>query len=145
MTYLALPDWFNLQKAVRKPVTINWRDMNATINEKALSAEKEDQTDDQAVSEEAEMTELDTPADPVVDPLSQLDDGLPDLSGYGKHDFDLALQFDIQRYIDVLADSVTTSASATQEGMIAKKGELHSRLKETAANALAPADDEWEW
>ena len=39
---------------------------------------------------------MDTPADPVEDPLKWLDDGLPDLSGYNNREFDLAMQFDIR-------------------------------------------------
>ena len=50
---------------------------------------------------------MDTPSDPLEDPLKWLDNGLPDLSGYNRREFDLALQFDIPRYVDILADSVS--------------------------------------
>jgi len=82
---------------------------------------------------------MDTPADPVEHPLKWLDEGLPDLSGYGHQEFDPALQFDIWRYIDILADvsdSRKTSESKEPETLLTK-------LKNTAANTLAPADEEW--
>ena len=50
---------------------------------------------------------MNTPDDPVEDPLKQLDERLPDIFGYNSNEFDLALQFDIQRYVDILADSIS--------------------------------------
>ena len=50
---------------------------------------------------------MDTPSDPVEGPLKWLDDGLPDLSGYNRRGLDLALPFDIRRYVDIPADSVS--------------------------------------
>ena len=39
-----------------------------------------------------------------------LDEGLPDLSSVSHHHFDLAKEFDIHRYLDVLADEVASDA-----------------------------------
>ncbi len=58
--------------------------------------------------------EKNLPADPVEDPLNWLDDGLPDLSVYNSREFDLAMQFDIRRYVDVLADSVSDSRRTSE-------------------------------
>ena len=84
---------------------------------------------------------MDTPADPVKDPLKWLDDGLPDLSGYNNQEFDLAMQFDIRRYVDILADSVSDSRK-TSGGREPEQTPL-GKLRDTAANTLAPAEDEW--
>ena len=84
---------------------------------------------------------MDTPADPVEDPLKWLDDGLPDLSGYNNREFDLAMQFDIRRYVDVLADSVSDSRR-TSENRVPEQAP-HNKLRDTAANALAPEEEEW--
>jgi hypothetical protein len=43
-----------------------------------------------------------TSVDPEADPLKWLDDGLPDLSGFECHYFDLTAQFDISRYTQIL-------------------------------------------
>ena len=84
---------------------------------------------------------MNTPANLVQDPLKWLDDGLPDLSGYNNQEFDLAMQFDIWCYVDVLADSVSdpwrTSENREPEPT------RHSKLRDTAVNALAPAEEEW--
>jgi hypothetical protein len=73
---------------------------------------------------------------------------LPDLSGYNSQDFDLALQFDIRRYVDILAAS--DSVSDLRKTLGSRPGREttvtqmpHTKLKETAANTLAPADEEW--
>ena len=53
---------------------------------------------------EGKGSEMDTPSpsDPVEDLLRWLDDGLPGLSGYNRRELDLALEFDIQPYVDIL-------------------------------------------
>lgn len=92
-------------------------------------------------SDGEKTSEMDSPADPVKDPLKWLDDGLPDLSGYNKQEFDLAMQFDIRRYVDVLADSVSDRQRTSQR--MEPEEIPHSRLKAMAANTLAPAEVEW--
>ena len=86
---------------------------------------------------------MDTPSDPVEDPLKWLDDGLPDLSGYNRREFDLALQFDIWRYVDILADSVSDLRKKEDSREMHHMSNTNFKLKETAANTLAPADEEW--
>ena len=59
--------------------------------------------------------------------------------GMGKKDINLALQFDIQRYVDILADSVFGAS----EGVV-KGAEYVKRSKGSAAGTLVPQDNEWE-
>ena len=95
---------------------------------------------------EMKSSEMSVPDDPVEDPLKWLDEGLPDLFGYSHHEFDLALQFDIERYADILADSVSDSRKTTSERLGKEKEQIpHTRLKETAANTLAPAKEWGRW
>lgn len=101
-------------------------------------------TDEDTASESEGTSEMDKPADPMEDPLKWLDEGLPDLSGYNKHEFDLALQFDIQRYLDVLADSVSDFQKTSDKGGVQRKGPIQAM--DTSADKLVPADEEWvEW
>lgn len=94
-----------IQETPRKPVTVNWRDIRATIQQTTLSVKKTANPTSEDSDSEGKSSEMNTPSDPVEDPLKWLDDGLPDLSGYNCQDFDLALQFDIRRYVDILAAS----------------------------------------
>jgi hypothetical protein len=70
-----------------------------------------------------------------------VDDGLPDLSEYNNRDFDLAMQFDIRHYVDILADSVS-DPPRTSGGREPEQTQC-SKLKDTAADTLAPAEEEW--
>jgi hypothetical protein len=87
-------------------VTVNWRDIRATIQQTTLSVKKDANLASEYSDSETKSSEMSTPDDPVEDPLKWLDDGLPDLSGYSHHEFDLALQFDIHRYVDILAECI---------------------------------------
>ena len=78
----------------------------------------------------------------MEDPLKWLDDGLPDLSGYNHREFDLALQFDFQHYVDILADSVS-NLQKKEDSREMHMPNTNLKSKETAANTLAPADEEW--
>ena len=51
------------------------------------------------------------------------------------------MQFDIRRYVDVLADSVSDSWR-TSENRVPEQAP-HNKLRDTAANALAPEEEEW--
>ena len=133
-------------------MTVNWRDIHATIQQSTLSESVKKDANPQAASasedsdSEGKSSEMNTPDDPVEDPLKWLDDGLPDLFGYNRKEFDLALQFDIQRYVEILADSVSDprKASDSDSRLGRETAQIpHTKLKETAANTLAPADDEW--
>jgi hypothetical protein len=137
-----------IQETPRKPVTVNWRDIRATIQQTTLSVNEN--ANPQVVSEdldsdsEGKSSEINTPSDPVEDPLKWLDDGLPELFGYNHREFDLALQFDIRRYVDILADSVSDPRKTSDGRLGRETAEMtHTKLKETAADTLAPADEEW--
>ncbi|KAF9527167.1 hypothetical protein CPB83DRAFT_856482 [Crepidotus variabilis] len=45
--------------------------------------------------------------------LSWLDEGLPDLRTVKHHQIDLEAEFDIKRYLDILADSPSSSTTAS--------------------------------
>jgi hypothetical protein len=65
-----------------------------------------------------------------------------EIEAYGRRDFDLALQFDIQRYIDILADNASNcTGKRTSENR--EPQTLLTKLKDTSADTLAPRDDEW--
>ena len=85
---------------------------------------------------------MNTHDDPVEDPLKWLDEGLPDLFGYNHQEFDLALQFDIHRYVDILADSISHPRKTSDSRLLAVQIP-HKKLNETGAKTLAPANDEW--
>ena len=55
------------------------------------------------------------------DPVKQLDNGLLDLSGFANQHFNLAMQFDIARYVQILADSVSDSE-------LEKRTDTHCRI-----------------
>jgi hypothetical protein len=136
------------QEKLRKPVTVNWRDIRATINQSPITSRRATATGDQGDNDSCDENEILAPVDPEADPLRWLDDGLPDLSGFEHRYFDLAAQFDISRYIDILADSVsdgTTAASdftgGTQLSSAVKKN--YGKDKDSEAGDFAPADDEW--
>ncbi|KAI9510814.1 hypothetical protein F5148DRAFT_1274586 [Russula earlei] len=82
------------QEQPRKPVTVNWRDIRATINQSPIASQHatrkvavdRDQSDDDSCDE----SEVPAHVDPEADPLKWLDDGLPDLSGFEHRYFDLA-------------------------------------------------------
>ncbi|KAF8151626.1 hypothetical protein B0H34DRAFT_728357 [Crassisporium funariophilum] len=51
------------------------------------------------------------------------------------------MQFDIRRYVDILADSISDPRRKS-EGR-EREETPHRKLKDTAANTLAPAEEEW--
>ncbi|KAJ7789498.1 hypothetical protein B0H14DRAFT_3573478 [Mycena olivaceomarginata] len=79
---------------------MNWRDIRETIHGRPNSGRK--------YAEDSEGTPL-TPHDPASanDGLDWLNDPLPDLRGSSTSRFDLAAEFDIEKYLHVLADSIT--------------------------------------
>ena len=129
----------NQQDKPKKPVTINWRDIKADIKHSPMSAKKPREDGDIAEDDKSSGT---NPVDPENDPMAWLDDGLPDLSGSQHAYFDLQAQFDISRYIGVLADSVSDSSKATS----ANPGQDHmakTSLDGVDAGILAPEEGEW--
>jgi hypothetical protein len=100
---------------------------------------------DQSDSDGCNENELPAPIDPEADPLKWLDDGLPDLSGSEYRYFDLAAQFDISRYIQILADSV----SDRDPGITTPGGNMQQLLSSgnygnKKAGDFVPGEEEWE-
>jgi hypothetical protein len=127
-------------------VTVNWRDIRATIQQTTLSVKNSPNPTSEDLDSESEgkSSEMNIPSDPVEDPLKWLDDGLPELFGYNHQEFDLALQFDIRRYVDILADSVSDPRKTSENRFGRVTAQMtHTKSKETGAETLAPADDEW--
>ena len=126
---------------------MNWRDIRATINQSPITSHRATATEDQGDNDSCDENEVLAPVDPEADPLRWLDDGLPDLSGFEHRYFDLAAQFDISRYIDILADSVsdgTTAASDfTRSTQLSSAVKNYGKDKDSEAGDFAPADDEW--
>lgn len=127
----------------RKPVTVNWRDIRATIQQTSMSPQQSRpiESSDNSTDEEDEEPKLSSPTDPENDPLRWLDEGLPDLSGFENRYFDLATQFDIARYVHILADSV--SEPKDTEGDIEVGRKSHQTQRSVEASALVPEDNEW--
>ncbi|KAK6987977.1 ribonuclease H-like domain-containing protein [Favolaschia claudopus] len=140
--YLAIRGFhrMDMSHVPRKPVTVNWRDIKATIHgkphvEKAAANTEEANT-------EPERLEV---HDEVKDPLAWLNAGLPDLRTAGKTQFDLAAEFDLEQYLHILASSVEGS-EATAE--VAEGGKEQDRERvaislKAAADSVAPKEDQW--
>ena len=103
--------------------------------------------EDQSDNDSCDENEVLIPVDPEADPLTWLDDGLPDLSEFEHHYFNLAAQFDISHDIDILADSVsdgTTAASDfTRSAQLLGAVKTYGKDKDSEAGNFTPADDEW--
>ena len=102
--------------------------------------------EDQSENDSCDKNKILAPVDPEADPLRWLDDGLPDLSGFEHHYFDLAAQFDISYYTDILADSVsngTTASDFTQSMQLLGDVKSYGKDKDSEAGDFAPEDDEW--
>ena len=129
---------------------MNWRDIRATINQSPITSCRATAAEDQSDNDSDENEPL-APVDPEADPLRWLDDGLPDLSGFEHRYFDLGAQFDISRYIDILADSVsdgtgTAPSDFTRSTQLSSVRKNHGKDKDSEAGDFTPADDEWgEW
>ena len=107
-----------LQEKPRKPVTVNWRDIRATINQSPIMSHRATTAEDHSDNDSRDESEILTPVGPEADLTKWMSDGLPDLSGFKHCYFDLAAQFDISRYVDILADladSVSDGTTATSD------------------------------
>ncbi|KAJ7873579.1 hypothetical protein B0H13DRAFT_1614244, partial [Mycena leptocephala] len=120
-----------------KPVTVNWRDIRATIHGTP-------NTDKPSVDSELPETTFE-PVDQVHDGLSWLDDGLPDLRNTSNRQFDLAAELDIRQYLDILADSVGVASEVSDTGKSDRELRMEGgRLSlKAAADSFAPKEDEW--
>ncbi|KAJ7806364.1 hypothetical protein B0H13DRAFT_1612896, partial [Mycena leptocephala] len=79
------------------------------------------------------------------DGLSWLDGGLPDLRSTSNRQFDLAAEFDIRQYLDILADSVEGASEVSDVSTSDREPSIEgSRLSlKAAADSFAPKEDEW--
>jgi hypothetical protein len=126
-----------LKERPSKPVTVNWRDIRATIHGTP-------NTEIPSVDSELPETTFE-PVDQVHDGLSWLDDGLPDLRNTSNRQFGLAAEFDIRQYLGILADSVEGASEVSDTG----KSDRELRMEggrmslKAAADSFAPKEDEW--
>jgi len=79
--------------------------------------------------------------------LAWLDGGLPCLTSVSHHHFDLANEFDISRYLDILADEATAEANSSLQGSKAPSaGRLSKEVSQTSCDAstVVPAAGDWD-
>ena len=88
-----------------------------------------------------------TPVDSEADPTKWMNDSLPDLSRFEHHYFNLAAQFDISHYINILADSVSNGTTAmsdfTRSTQLLSIAKSYGKDKDSEASDFACADNEW--
>jgi len=76
--------------------------------------------------------------------LDWLDEGLPDLSSVSHHHFDLAKEFDITRYLDILADEVTSEGPRRNIAPVPSASRPESGVdKSNDASTVAPLASAW--
>jgi len=78
--------------------------------------------------------------------LSWLDEDLPDLRTVAHEYFDLATEFDISLYLDILADEATKGSAtltATDKGTKSSTAVLSSQ-KNQDASTMVPQDSVWD-
>ncbi|KAJ7877234.1 hypothetical protein B0H14DRAFT_2342429, partial [Mycena olivaceomarginata] len=122
-------------EAPSKPVTVNWRDMRATIHGTSNVNQNTETTD-------AEVLD---PQDPVKDGLDWLNDGLPDLRTSSSSHFDLASEFDIEKYLHILADSIEGDGLTEDRNCDRERRKNTSTVSsKAAADSMTPKADEWE-
>ncbi len=122
----------------RKPVTVNWRDISKDIagsSESQLPSTK---------SDEARL--LETHYNPL-DGLAWLNDGLPSirsdvLAEVRGSQFDLEDEFDVDKYLHVLADSVSESETSAESSHVLQVMEK-ALDEEGLATDVVPDDDAW--
>ncbi|KAJ7237403.1 hypothetical protein C8J57DRAFT_1568538 [Mycena rebaudengoi] len=138
---VSMPDERGMStKAPSRPVTVNWRDIKETIHGKPNSGRKPVESE----VPDSETSQL-THHDPVEDGLSWLNDGLPDLRTSNVDRFDLAAEFDIDKYLHILADSIKGPDKAYKgvplnNSPTSSTGGGNSKV---AADSVVPKADEW--
>lgn len=130
--------------APRKPLTVNWRDIKATIHKKVPAKTSSSSSKTRTTSTESE-SEDEPDLSPPEDGLRWLDGGLPDLSGCVGQNFNLEEEFDIKRYLHILSESVNDSGHgvAVTRDLEAQKSKDRAEDNRIAADVMAPEDDEW--
>ncbi|KAJ7513225.1 ribonuclease H-like domain-containing protein [Mycena galericulata] len=126
----------------RKPLTVNWRDIQATIHGKPSVATNGAPRTERVESDQDSATSPLQHPDPV-DGLSWLDDGLPDLRTSSNTQFDLAAEFDIKKYLHILADSILMPEEADGETRKEPARQPTGLGAKAAAESAAPKDDDW--
>lgn len=133
---MALTD-FNLQPK-RKPITVNWRDISKDI----AGSDEVQLPDSSASSDESELR-----CENHLDGLAWLDGGLPSLRSdvlvnvRGVR-FDLEDEFDVSKYLHVLADSVSQSETSDESSQVLES--MERALDEAGpAYNVVPDDDAW--
>jgi hypothetical protein len=91
----ALKEQFRAYINGREPINRNGKLAGYTTIQQTTLSTKKKIANESSDSAEGKGSEMDTPSDPVEDPLKWLDDGLSDC-GHNHREFDLALQFDIR-------------------------------------------------
>jgi hypothetical protein len=78
------------------------------------------------------------------DGLYWLDEGLPDLSSVSHHHFDLAKEFDISRYLNILADEVASEGPHRNIAPVPSASQPGSAVdKSSDASTVAPLASAW--
>ncbi|KAG9225740.1 hypothetical protein CCMSSC00406_0009337 [Pleurotus cornucopiae] len=126
------------QRKERKPVTINWRDIS-----KDIAGSSESQLPS-TTSDEAGL--LETHYNPL-DGLAWLNNGLPSirsdvLAEIRGNRFDLEDEFDVDKYLHVLADSVSQSETSAESSHVLQVMEK-ALDEEGLATDVVPDDDAW--
>jgi len=76
--------------------------------------------------------------------LDWLDEGLPDLSSVSHHHFDLAKEFVISRYLDILADEVTSEGPRRNIAPVPSASRPESGVdKSNDASTVTPLASVW--
>ncbi|CAK5269492.1 unnamed protein product [Mycena citricolor] len=100
-----------VEKRSKKPVTINWRDIRATAHMKQADDSLDEEPNAGPNSDlTSETMDGIVEAEHPDDPLSWLDDGLPDLRTSAVDYFELQVDFDITHYIHILSDSAPSNS-----------------------------------
>ncbi|KAI9452027.1 hypothetical protein F5148DRAFT_1277633 [Russula earlei] len=117
-------------------------DVLAALTVKIFSAMPVSMVNEHAICDESEIP---AHVDPEADPLKWLDDGFPDLSGFKHHYFDLAAEFDISRYIQILADSISNGTTTHSGNMQQSSGSGNSFGNKEAGDFIQPDGDWGQW
>lgn len=139
-----------LQAKPRKLMTVNWRDMKKTFFDADFvegSRMPPVDVSDSAGVASASSLELENDN---LRKLPWIDDDLQerDLVGVAHHQFDLAEQFDLDRYIDILADeAIDASTSKTQDSRSSTRSNVREDMasyRKKDASTVLPSASEWE-
>ncbi|KAL0952949.1 hypothetical protein HGRIS_014937 [Hohenbuehelia grisea] len=147
--YLAIRGYnhIDIENTRRKPLSVYWRDIEADIHGTRTSSSKDPEPTSSGTAEsESAGSQLSAPDPEDSFKLKWLDDGLPDLSHSEHGQFNLEQEFDIKRYLDILADSAspqTTTRNETAGGSTLVGGPKGGKHGGAAAASAMPDDGSW--